>query len=278
MKIRLRTPLFTPATRPERFAKATEVNADLLIIDLEDGVAPRDKKDARHTALAWLKESSESSTPSALRINGLDTAEGLADIIALLESEAQPDFVVLPKVDSAAHLQLLDRLLTKGNNHSRLIGLIESAAALDQLDQIAQSTPRLQALMLGAADLAADLGSGPYSPNLQQARVQLIAACARAKIDALDSPFFDIKNGPALRRAAKDGADMGFAGQAAIHPSQVEPINSAFSPTADEITNAREILLENRKGVGMVNGAMVDEAVARKARRTLTQAGENIDI
>lgn len=160
-----------------------------------------------------------------LRVNGLHTVAGLEDVLAVVGSDVQPDFILLPKTDSAAHLQLLDRILTENGHFTLLIGLIESAAALARLDEIAHATPRLAALMLGAADLAADLGCGPESPNLRHARTQLIAACARAQIAALDSPFFDIKDLPSLKRSATEATDMGFVGKAAIHPGQVQTIS-----------------------------------------------------
>src|SRR5246127_763222 len=143
--IRTRSWLFTPATRPERFAKAAETGADVLLIDLEDGVAPRDKAAARTTALDYLA-GLRGGTLRALRINGLDTRAGIADLDALLGSPASPDFLVLPKTETAGHLQILDRLLTAvGKEATRLVGLIESARGLAAVEAISTATPRLAA-------------------------------------------------------------------------------------------------------------------------------------
>jgi (S)-citramalyl-CoA lyase len=273
MSVRLRSALFTPATHPERFAKAEEVGADLLIIDLEDAIAPKDKKSARATAFTTLNAAKEMPFPCIIRINGLDTSAGLFDVLELLASPVQPEFLLLPKTESAAHLQIVDRLLSEKGLSTKLIGLIESAVGLEAVSDIAHATPRLTALMFGAADLAADLGCGPFAANLTFARVSLVSACATAAIAAIDSPFFDIRDLSGLERAALQAADMGFAGKAAIHPSQIAAINQAFTPTADEIAAARAILIENCRGVGQVNGVMVDEAVARQARRVLARAG-----
>src|SRR6476661_5333714 len=146
--IRTRSWLFTPATRPERFVKAAEAGADVLLIDLEDAVAPRDKSAARTTAL-----DQRAGTLRALRINGLDTRAGISDLDALLGSAASPDFLVLPKTETAGHLQILDRLLTAVGKATRLVGLIESARGLAAVEAISTATPRLAGLMFGAADM-----------------------------------------------------------------------------------------------------------------------------
>jgi (S)-citramalyl-CoA lyase len=271
----LRSALFTPATRPERFAKAAEVNADLLIIDLEDAVAPGDKDAERAKALDALSHPSGGAMKRALRINAMEKITGLTDTLALLkQGGGQPDYVVVPKTESATHLQLLDRVLTEAGCQSRLIAIIESSRALQALEQIASATPRLAALMLGAADLAADLGCGSDAPNLVLARALMIQACALNDIAAIDSPYFDIHDEDGLQRDTERAADMGFTGKAAIHPAQIAAINRVFTPTAEAVAHARAVLIENRKGVGQVDGQMVDEAVARKARRVLAAVGE----
>src|SRR3984893_9675310 len=124
--IRTRSWLFTPATRPERFAKAAEIGADVLLIDLEDAVAPRDKSAARTRALDYLA-GPRAGTLRALRINGLDTRAGIADLDARLGSAASPDFLVLPKTETAGHLQILDRLLTAARQATCLAAIIASA-------------------------------------------------------------------------------------------------------------------------------------------------------
>jgi citrate lyase beta subunit len=148
--IRARSWLFTPATRPDRFAKAAADGADVAILDLEDAVAPKDKAEARTTALNYLAGNPSDGALHALRINGLDTLSGISDLDALLGSSAAPNFVVLPKTETAGHLQILDRLLTAAGKDTRLIGLIESAHGLAAVEAIATATPRLTGLMLGA--------------------------------------------------------------------------------------------------------------------------------
>jgi (S)-citramalyl-CoA lyase len=272
--IRTRSWLFTPATRPERFAKASQTGADVAILDLEDAVAPEDKVRARTTALDYLAGNPSDSALHALRINGLDTRAGISDLDVLLGSKAAPDFLVLPKTETAGHLLILDRLLTESGKATRLIGLIESARGLAAVEAIATATPRLAGLMLGAADMAADLGAtAAWEPLLALASGRLIVACALAGVMPVDSPFFDLHDEPGLKQEVADAMALGFSAKAAIHPSQIGAINAAFTPSAEAVERARKILAENIKGVGTVDGQMVDKAVARKARRTLVSAG-----
>src|SRR3984957_17746035 len=272
----IRSWLFTPATRPDRFAKAVASGADVYIIDLEDSVAPADKAMARQTALGYLTQPAAGSSGRALRMNGLETCFGLADLQALLESSACPDYLVLPKSESAAHLQILDRLLAEAGKATRLVALIESARGLAAACEIAAATPRLEALLFGAADMSADIGAATAWAPLAYARSRLVAACALAGVLAIDSPFFDVKDHDGLIQETAQAVALGFAGKAAIHPNQIAAINAALTPRPEEVARAHAILAENAKGVGVVQGQMVDEAIARKARRILAAAGETI--
>jgi (S)-citramalyl-CoA lyase len=272
--IRTRSWLFTPATRPERFVKASQVGADVAILDLEDAVAPGDKERARTTALDYLAGNPANGALHALRINGLDTRAGISDLDALLGSKAAPDFLVLPKTETAGHLEILARLLTAAGKVTRLIGLIESARGLAAVEAIATATPRLAGLMLGAADMAADLGAtAAWKPLLALVSGRLITACAVAGVMPVDSPFFDLHDEPGLKEEVACALALGFSAKAAIHPAQIGAINAAFTPSAEAVERARKILAENVKGVGTVEGQMVDEAVARRARHTLVSAG-----
>jgi (S)-citramalyl-CoA lyase len=271
--VRTRSWLFTPATRPERFAKASATGADVAVVDLEDAVAPKDKVVARGIALDYLANEPAEDALRALRINGLDTLAGVSDLYALLASTAAPDFLVLPKTETAGHLQVLDRLLTAAGKDTRLIGLIESARGLAAVETIATATPRLFGLMLGAADMAADLGAATTWEPLAFARGRLIAACALTGATPIDAPFFDLRDEAGLKQEAAAAVALGFRAKAAIHPAQIGAINAALTPSAGSVEKARAILAENTKGVGTVDGQMIDEAVARKARRILVAAG-----
>jgi (S)-citramalyl-CoA lyase len=275
---RIRSWLFTPATRPDRFDKAAASGADVSIIDLEDSVAPADKAEARRAALAHLTQPAAGSCARALRMNGLDRRFGVADLHALLESNASPDYLVLPKTESAAHLQILDRLLAEAGKATRLVALIESAQGLAACEAIAAGTPRLEALLFGGADMSADLGAATAWGPLAYARSRLVVACALAGVLAIDSPFFDVKDHEGLTQETSQAVALGFAAKAAIHPNQIATINAALTPRPEEVAQARAVLAENAKGVGVVQGQMVDEAVARKARRILVAADEPVPV
>ncbi len=264
--------LFTPGNRPDRFAKAADVGADVLIIDLEDAVAPQDKASARDTALAYLAEDQPGRILTTLRINGLDTSAGIADVGALLQSDATPDFILLPKTESAGHLHILDRLLAAAGRDTRLIGLIESALGLASVEAITAATPRLAALMLGAADMAADLDAATAWAPLAHARSKIVHACALSGVLPIDSPFFDIHDLAGLTREVSDAVAFGFSAKGAIHPGQIDAINKALTPSKAAIDHANKVLAANANGVGVVEGKMIDEAVARKARRVLAAA------
>jgi (S)-citramalyl-CoA lyase len=267
----LRSWLFTPATRPDRFAKAAAVGADVLILDIEDSVAPADKSRARSTAIDQV--SSVRGVRTAIRVNGLETLAGIDDLRALLASQADPEFLVLPKTESAAHTAILERLLGESRKSSAIVALVESARGLAAVEAIADATPRLAGVMFGAADMAADLGAQPAWEPLLHARSRIVAACARAGVLSIDSPFFEIRDASGLEAEIARSRALGFVAKAAIHPAQIEPIRRAFTPTPEAIARARAILSANRAGVGVVDGEMIDEAVARQARRTLAAAG-----
>ena len=268
--------LFTPATRPDRFAKAAAAGVDVAILDLEDSVAPADKDRARDTALNFLLGRKPDGIKHALRINGLDTAAGFRDVDALIKAGAAPDYLVLPKTESAGDLQILDRLLTVASIATKLVDIVESVRALAAVEAIAAATPRLAGLMLGAADMAADMGVATAWEPLAFVRARLVAACAPGGVTAIDAPYFDAHDTDGLKRGIARAVAFGFQAKAAIHPGQIAPINAALTPTPEAIEKAHAILAENSKGVGTVGGQMIDEAVARKARRILAAAGISV--
>ena len=269
----LKSWLFTPATKPDRFARAAEVGADAFIIDLEDAVAPSAKNEARETALRYLAQISADHLPCALRINSPDTQFGLDDLQDLLSSGAGPDYLVLPKCSSAALVALVTNLLREAGKSTQVIALIESAKAVRALDDITSSEAKPAGLIFGAADMSADLGAETAWEPLLWVRSRIIQSAACAGIAAIDSPFFDIADAQGLKQETRASASLGFHGKCAIHPKQIATINEVLTPTEEQIAKARQILIVNRQGVGSVDGQMVDEAVARKARFVLERAG-----
>jgi len=269
----LKSWLFTPATKADRFGRAAEVHADALIIDLEDAVALSDKRKARTAALQYLEQPAGSRLPVALRINAPVTRTGIEDLHSLLGSSAAPDYIVLPKCDSPAFIRMVRTLLDQAAKDTEIIALIESAKAVEALPDIVGSEVRPVALMFGAADMAADLGAKTTWETLFFVRSRIRQVAASAGVVVVDSPFFDIADLEGLKRETKAAEDFGFHGKAAIHPKQISIINEVFTPSAEEVARARQILTVNQQGVGSVDHQMVDEAVARKARLVLERAG-----
>jgi (S)-citramalyl-CoA lyase len=269
----LKSWLFTPATKSDRFARAAEVHADALIIDFEDSVAPASKHEARETALRYLAGISADHPPVALRVNSPDTRFGLDDLRALLSSSADPDYLILPKCGSSALIEMVGNLLPAAGKTAKVIALIESAKGVGALDEIVGGDARPAALIFGAADMAADLRAETAWEPLLWVRSRIIQVAAAAGIAALDSPYFDIADVEGLKRETQASARLGFHGKCAIHPAQVATINAALTPSEQQIAKARQILVVNRSGVGTVDHQMVDEAVARKAELVLERAG-----
>lgn len=264
----LRCLLFVPATRLDRFHKAASSGAGLAIIDLEDAVPPGQKESARGDALGFLR-----GNPNyALRVNPPDTMAGLADLHELLASDVEPELLVVPKVSGPEQLATLDRLLSSQGKLTGLIPMIESVQGLSAVNRIAQASSRIRALMIGAADLAADLGTEASWEPLAYARSRVIAAAALAGLSAIDSPFFDIGDSDGLAEETKRARAFGFEAKAAIHPRQIGVITEMLRPTDQQMTRARLIVDAAAKGVAVINGVMIDEAMAKKARRTLGQA------
>jgi len=268
----LKSWLFTPATKADRFGRAAEVHADALIIDLEDAVAVSDKQRARTAALQYLEEPAEGRLPCALRINAPETRAGIEDLHSLLESSAAPDYIILPKCDSPGFVSMVRSLLDHAAKEAEVIALIESAKGVEALPDIVKNDVRPVALLFGAADMQADLGATTDWEPLLFVRSRIVQIAASAGIAAVDSPFFEIDDLEGLKKETKAAEDLGFHGKAAIHPKQIPVINEVFLPSAEEIAKARQILAVNQQGVGSVDHQMVDEAIARKARLTLERA------
>jgi (S)-citramalyl-CoA lyase len=269
----LKSWLFTPATKADRFGRAAEVHADALIIDLEDAVALSDKQKARTAALQYLEQPAGSRLPCALRINAPVTRTGIEDLHSLLESSAALDYIILPKCDSPAFISMVRALLDQAAKKTEIIALIESAKGVEALPDIVKSDVKPVGLLFGAADMAADLGAKTTWETLFFVRSRILQVAASAGVVVVDSPFFDIADLEGLKRETKAAEDLGFHGKAAIHPKQISIINEVFTPSAEEVARARQILTVNQQGVGSVDHQMVDEAVARKARLVLERAG-----
>ena len=270
-----RSLLFVPAIRPDRFEKAIATGTDAVCLDLEDGVAFRQKDEARDKAVALLARRSPSRAEVVLRVNEPASALGDRDLAAVLASGFRPDALMVPKVGGPDTIRALERRLAPAIEGLPLVAQIETAPGLAAVEAIATASPNLAVLFFGAVDLSADLGCAIEWDALLYARSRVVAAAALAGIDAMDTPFMDVAATAQLRDEARAVQRLGFTGKAAIHPSQVGVIQAAFSPDDEAVAWAGRIIEAyeaNEGGVLLVDGKLVERPVIASAHRILAVA------
>jgi citrate lyase beta subunit len=276
MKIHPRSMLFVSGEKSERFPKAFAAGADLVCIDLEDAVHPERKAEARTQVLGWL--AANPATPGqahrAIRINGLRTLDGLRDLLALAESGLQLDALLIPKAESSADLQAVQAWV--GAQAGALIALLETPLAIERAFEIAQAGAGIGALMLGGADLSAELDAQFGWDGLRHARGRLVNAAKAAGVQAWDVPHIDLADTAGLADETRRVLALGFDCKTAIHPQQLAAIHAAFLPTAAELDWARTLLQAvpagGASGAFLFQGRMVDAPLLRKAQRIVERA------
>lgn len=270
-----RSMLFTPATAEHRYARCHQSGADICLVDLEDSVPPARKEEARRKASGFFAAAASVSTRarSAVRVNAVTEANGLADLLALRDYPAKPRIVVVPKVESARDLGIVEAVLSADCPDLELIALIETPRALEELHSIVTATPRLRALIFGAADYAAVLGIGLDWDPLAYARSRVVNGARVAGLYAIDAPCFGLSESSLLRQEARRGRGFGFSGKVALHPNQVPVLNEEFSPDAAELEQAHRVItaLDNGQGVTTVDGSMVGPPFLAASRRLLDE-------
>lgn len=284
-----RSCLSVPGSSERMLVKARTLPADEVVIDLEDAVAPAQKDEARETTVAALRDNGWQARSIAVRVNGTDTPWFERDVRELTERAGEAlGSIVVPKVESAADLEPLERMLESSAGREEPLGvqaLIETAAGLARVNEIAAAIPRLEALIIGYADLAASLGRPPsvrHDPERWGFALDTVLVAARASgIQAIDGPHLQIDDLDGLSAAAGRARELGYDGKWALHPSQIGPINDVFSPTEKELARARAILeaLEQaeggaRAGAALLDGEMVDAATRKLALNVLARAPE----
>ena len=299
-----RCQLFGPGSRPAIFEKMAASAADVINLDLEDAVAPDDKAAARANIIAATHEVDWGNKLLSVRINGLDTPWWYRDVVDLLE-QAGPrlDQIMIPKVGCAADLYAVDALVTAieaAKGRKKRISfevIIESAAGIVNVNEIAAASPRLQAMSLGAADFAASMGMATtgiggtqkdyymlhegarhWSDPWHWAQAAIVAACRTHGVLPVDGPFGDFSDDEGFRAQARRSATLGMVGKWAIHPKQVALSNEVFTPSDEAVTEAREILeamaqaKARGEGAAVYKGRLVDIASIRQAEVIVRQA------
>ena len=284
----MRSMLFVPGDRPERFAKAGASGADAVIFDLEDAVAPERRAAARVEIARYLADA-DRQVPLWVRINPVTTEDALLDLVAVMDG--RPDGIMLPKARDGADVERashwLESLEARAGLEQGRVGLIplmtESAGAVLNAASFTRLPARVRGLTWGAEDLAADIGAlgnrlpdGEFEFTYAYARSMCLLAAAAAGVAAIDTVDTEIRDGAAVERRACDSRRQGFSGKLAIHPAQVAPIHAAFSPSAAEVEWAGRVLaaFSASPGAGAVSldGRMLDRPHIRQAERILAAA------
>ncbi|MBK6466249.1 MAG: L-malyl-CoA/beta-methylmalyl-CoA lyase [Rhodobacter sp.] len=299
-----RCQLFGPGSRPALFEKMAASAADVINLDLEDSVAPDDKPQARANIIEAINDIDWGKKTLSVRINGLDTPWWYRDVVEVLE-QAGPriDQIMIPKVGCAADVYAVDALVTaveRARGRVRPVSLeviIETAAGIAHVEEIAAASPRLQAMSLGAADFAASMGMQTtgiggtqenyymhrdgakyWSDPWHWAQAAIVAACRTHGVLPVDGPFGDFSDEEGFLAQARRSATLGMVGKWAIHPKQVALANEVFTPSDAAVTEAREILaaMEAAKAAGqgaaVYKGRLVDIASMRQAEVIVRQA------
>jgi (S)-citramalyl-CoA lyase len=271
--------LMTCALHTERYRRAEEVGSDICTIDLEDSVPMALKEEARRLALPFFQNRQPGGPVRAVRINSLRTPEGLRDVLALLDSGARPDALFVPKVDSAQELLILEDLIRERLPGTFFLVLIETAAGLCAVEEIATATPRARALVFGAADFSTELGISMDWEHLLYTRSRILVAASRAGIPAMDTPYFGIEDQETLHAENLRSRALGFQGRVAVHPRQIPFINQVYTPDPAAVERARRVVatVEGSGGrIAVLDGQMIGPPMLLAARRMLALA-ERID-
>lgn len=268
--------IFSPGLKPEMFPKALACGTDIVCVELEDGIAPKDKDEARRHALALFEQpQADDGVERIVRINCLRDTFGLADVQAVLATDTPPPALMLPKVKTPDEIVWLDDLLSERGHATRLHVIIETNAGLEAVYDIAKASPRIDALFFGGVDMAAELRcTNAYEPLLY-ARSRIAHAAAGAGLDVIDVPYLDLEDPDGMKREAELVRDLGFSGKGSIHPKQIAILNDVFTPSESQIAHARRILDEFAAadtGLVVIDGKLIEKPVLRDMERIIAIA------
>lgn len=304
-----RSELAVPGSNPALFEKAAQSAADIIFLDLEDAVAPDDKPQARKNIIEGLNDLDWGKKTMMIRINGLDTHYMYRDVVDIVEACPRLDMILIPKVGVPQDVYAIDMMVTQIENamgRQKRIGfevLIETALGMANVEAIAQSSKRLEAMSFGVADYAASTrarttviggvnrDSGVLTDKDEQgnrdyywtdpwhaAQTRMMVACRAYGLRPIDGPFGDFSDPDGFVAAANRVAVLGYEGKWAIHPSQIELANQVFTPSEAEVTRAKRIMdamakaAAEGKGAVSLDGRLIDIASIRMAEALLLKA------
>jgi len=268
--------IFSPGLKPEMFPKALDSGADIVCIELEDGIAPKDKSEARRKALQLFETpQADDGVERIVRINSMQESFGIADVQAILATTTPPPALMMPKVRNSDEVIMLDNLLTEAGHDTRLHIIIETNAGLEACYDIAHCSPRIEALFFGGVDMAAELRCENAWQPLLYARSRVVHAAASAGLDVIDVPFLNLNDAEGMVLEAQQAKSLGFSGKAAIHPKQIAALNAVFTPTDEAIARAQRIIKTFEAadtGLIVIDGKLIEKPVLRDMHRILAIA------
>ena len=295
-----RSELAVPGSNPGMFEKALKSEADYVFLDLEDAVAPSDKLQARKNIIEALNDIDWRSNGKTIsfRTNGIDTQYMYRDVVEVVEKAGKHlDTILIPKVGVPADIYMVDALLTQIEEAVGIVepigieALIETALGISNVESIAASSRRLEAMHFGSGDFAASCqaptleigGLNPDYPGdqLHYAMSRIVVACRAYGLRPIDGPYGNFRDPEGLEAAAKRASALGYEGKWAIHPSQIDLVNLVFSPTSTEVDQAKRILsalkeaAESGKGAASLDGRMID-AVSTRMAENLVKRNEEV--
>ena len=275
IKVR-RSFIFTPGLNPEMFPKALASGADMVCIELEDGIAIKDKDEARKSTINALKTLEvKNDVELVVRVNCQRTKPGLLDFEALISSKLRVKALMLPKVKTPDEITFIDDLLTDCNLDTDLHVIMETNEALENIYDIAHASKRIVALYFGGVDMAAELRVPNSYENLVYARSKLVHAGASVGVDVVDVPYLDLEDMNGMKKEAELVRNLGFTGKGSIHPKQINILNEVFTPSKGEITKAKKVIDQfnaSDTGLVVIDGKLIEKPVLREMQRRILVA------
>ena len=265
--------IFTPGLKPEMFPKAITSGADMVCIELEDGIAIKDKNEARKNTIEALKNLEvKSGVELVVRVNCQRTKYGLLDLEAFISSKLPVKALMLPKVKTPDEVTFIDDLLTDSGLDTDLHVIMETNEALESIYEIAHASKRIVALYFGGVDMAAELRVPNEYKNLIYARSKLVHAGASVGVDVIDVPYLDLDDMDGMKKESELVRDLGFTGKGSIHPKQINILNEIFTPSKEEIMKAKKIVdqfNESNTGLVVIDGKLIEKPVLREMQRKI---------
>ena len=268
--------IFCPGNKPDMIPKALSSGADMVCIDLEDAIIPEHKSISRDsTVKAFENLLSPKGVETLIRINDVNSKDGIEDINAILNSKNTATGLMLPKIQSVEEVKNLEKQIIESKKNLNLHIIIETNMGLENSWSIAHSSPLIKSLLFGGVDMSADLGCNGDWFSLLYARSRVVHAAAGAGIDSIDVPFLDLEDMKGMNNEAQKSKNLGFSGKGSIHPKQIDQLNNIFTPSEEEIAYANKVIKafnDASDGLVVVDGKLIEKPVLRTALKTIANS------